>query len=354
MQLCIECSFVMMMQTRLRKFIESCWYGGSTGAYLLLPFAWLYGLLTALRRSLYAAGVFATPELPVPVVIVGNISVGGTGKSPVVAWLAEQLKSAGYNPGIVSRGYGGTHSGRPLLVDSASNAELVGDEPLMLAQLTGCPVCVCVDRVAAVNAVAKQGIDVVIADDGLQHYRLKRTVELVVVDGQRGFGNGRLLPAGPLRENLQRIEEADALLVNGGSARINGIEFKLVAGDLLPVQSNDIEAHEGRALHEFAGQRVWAVAGIGNPERFYAMLSSAGLVVDPVPVEDHGKYPLESLVSRRNQPILMTQKDAVKYNSSAPLNSWYLPVEVEFAATDATNLLQLICARLAKDEQLKP
>jgi tetraacyldisaccharide 4'-kinase len=332
------------MQTSLRKFIESCWYGGSAGAYLLLPFAWLYGLITSIRRGLYKSGLMPSPKLPVPVVIVGNITVGGTGKSPVVAWLAQQLKSSGYNPAIVSRGYGGSHSGGPLFVDSSSNAEIVGDEPLMLAQITGCPVCVCADRVAAVNAVAKQGVNVVIADDGLQHYRLQRSVELVVVDGQRGFGNGKLLPAGPLRENLQRIDTADALLVNGGSAAIHGIDFRLVAGDLI-----SMDGSEARALQEFAGQRVWGVAGIGNPERFYSMLSAAGLKVDPVPVEDHGKYPLESLLSIRNQPILMTQKDAVKYNASAPQNSWYLPVEVEFAETDATNLLQLICARLTKD-----
>jgi tetraacyldisaccharide 4'-kinase len=334
----------MTMQASLRKFIESCWYGGSGGAYLLVPFAWVYGLITTIRRSLYASGLLRSPELPVPVIIVGNITVGGTGKSPIVAWLAQQLTNAGYKPGIVSRGYGGSHSGGPLLVDTESNAELVGDEPLMLAQLTGCPVCICADRVAAVNAVAEHGATVVIADDGLQHYRLRRSVELVVVDGQRGFGNGKLLPAGPLRENLQRIEQADALLVNGGSAAIDGVDFKLVSGDLLSVAGS-----ESRPLEEFAGQRVWAVAGIGNPRRFYSMLTSAGLEVDPVDVEDHGKYPLESLLARRDQPILMTQKDAVKYSSSAPMNSWYLPVEVEFSATDTANLLQLITFGLTKD-----
>jgi tetraacyldisaccharide 4'-kinase len=343
MQLCTGCSSVMTMQASLHKTIESIWYGNSPGAWLLLPLAWLYGLIVAIRRSLYTSGFLARPQLPVPVVIVGNITVGGTGKSPVVAWLAQQLSSAGYTPGIVSRGYGGSHSGSALSVDANSDAAIVGDEPLMLAQMTGCPVCVCADRVAAVKAIAKQGVNVVIADDGLQHYRLRRTVELVVVDGQRGFGNKKLLPAGPLRENLSRIRQADALLINGGTGLLDGIDFNLIPGDLI-----SMDGSQTIALKDFHGLRVWGVAGIGNPDRFYSLLNNAGLEVDRVDVEDHGKYPLKSLIERRNQPILMTQKDAVKYRSSAPLNAWYLPVEVAFTDTDAKKLLQLIGKQLEK------
>jgi tetraacyldisaccharide 4'-kinase len=343
MQLYTGCSFVMTMQASLHKSIESIWYGNSAGAWLLMPLAWLYGLVVAVRRSLYSADLLTRPQLPVPVIIVGNITVGGTGKSPVVAWLAQQLTTAGYTPGIVSRGYGGSHSGSALLVDKKSDAAIVGDEPLMLAQMTGCPVCICADRVAAVEMIAQQGVNVVIADDGLQHYRLRRSGELIVVDGQRGFGNKKLLPAGPLRENLQRIKQADALLINGGSELIDGTEFNLVPGDLLSV-----DGRQTIALKDFHGLRVWGVAGIGNPERFYSMLNNAGIEVDRIDVADHGKYPLKSLIERRNQPILMTQKDAVKYHSSAPQNAWYLPVEVAFADADATKLLQLISKQLAK------
>ncbi|MCP3999794.1 MAG: tetraacyldisaccharide 4'-kinase [Gammaproteobacteria bacterium] len=333
----------MTMPVSQHKSIESLWYGNSTSKWLLLPLAWIYGLIVFFRRSLYTSGLLTRPQLPVPVIVVGNIAVGGTGKTPVVAWLAQQLHAAGYRPGIVSRGYGGSHSGAAVLVNEQSDAAIVGDEPLMLAQITACPVCICTDRVAAVEMIAQQGVNVVITDDGLQHYRLRRSFEIVVVDGQRGFGNGQLLPAGPLRENLQRIGQADAVLINGGSELIEGTEFNLISGDLHSVSGN-----QTKSLNDFHGQRVWGLAGIGNPGRFYSMLIDAGLEVDRVDVNDHGKHSLASLVALRDQPVLMTQKDAVKYHSSVPQNAWYLPVEVQFAEADATKLMQLIGDQLAE------
>lgn len=341
MLLFIGCNFTKLMLVRLRKAIESCWYGGSNAAILLLPLAWLFGLLAAARRGFYHSGLLSRPALPVPVIVVGNLSVGGTGKSPVVGWLAQQLLDAGFKPGIVSRGYGGTHNSQPLLVDAQSDPAVVGDEPLMLAEQTGCPVCVCTDRVAAVKTVSEQRVNVVISDDGLQHYRMRRAVELIVIDGERGFGNGYLLPAGPLREPLARLEQADAVLVNGGSASITGIVFNLSALHAVP-----LDGSEAKPLQAFSGQRVWAVAGIGNPNSFYKQLSAAGIQVDGVAVPDHGVYPLETLTAKRIQPILMTHKDAVKYRSGAPENSWYVPVEVILANSDQSKLLELIRQRI--------
>jgi tetraacyldisaccharide 4'-kinase len=329
------------MRARLHKIIEKCWYGGSGAAVLLLPFAWLFASLAWTRKTLYLSGILARPELPVPVIVVGNLSVGGTGKTPLVHWLCKQLQQAGFRPGIVSRGYGGTHSGGPLLVTAHSDPAVVGDEPLLLTQLTGCPVCISADRVAAVGALAEQGVDVVISDDGLQHYRMQRDVELVVVDGERGFGNGLLLPAGPLRESLNRLDQVDAVLINGGSADIAGTSFKL---DIQAVTALDGPGE--KSLNSFAAGPVWALAGIGNPGRFYAELERAGIDYAPVSVPDHGRCDLQALRAKQQQPILMTQKDAVKYMGSAPDDSWYVPVEVSIEADEAAKLIELIKHRI--------
>jgi tetraacyldisaccharide 4'-kinase len=293
------------------------------------------------RRGLYEADLLARADSALPVIVVGNISVGGTGKSPIVAWLAQQLKAQGLTPGIVSRGYGGTHRGGPLLVQPDTDPRLAGDEPVMLAATTGCPVCVCADRVAAVEAIAKQGADVVISDDGLQHYRMRRVAEFVVIDGDRGLGNAYLLPAGPLREPPSRLEQADALLLNGGSDSLKGSEFRL-----LPVDAVALSTGARCSLAEFAGARVWAVAGIGNPGRFYSMLEEHGIQPDPVDVPDHGVYPLAELVLDRRQPILMTEKDAVKYRHNPPEDAWFVPVTVEFDPADAARLLELVGRRI--------
>lgn len=329
------------MRKRLLKLAEYCWYSGSPAAMLLLPFAWLFELFVRARRWMYEAGLLARPELALPVIVVGNISIGGTGKSPIVAWLARQLKAQGLKPGIVSRGYGGTHRGAPLFVQADSDPFLAGDEPVMLAINSGCEVCVCTDRVAAVQAMAERGVDVVISDDGLQHYRMRRAAEFVVIDSDRGLGNGYLLPAGPLREPATRLGQADAVLLNGRSksmqGSLQGNEFRL-----LPADAVSLATGARRALSEFAGNRVWAVAGIGNPGRFYRMLEGQGIQPDPVDVPDHGVYPLAELSMNREQPILMTEKDAVKYRSEPSEDAWFVPVSVEFDPADARQLLELV------------
>jgi tetraacyldisaccharide 4'-kinase len=334
MPLSIKCSFVTML-TELRKFVEARWYGNIGVLAILLPLSWAFALLAKLRRLAYRSGMFKRPELPVPVVVVGNVSVGGTGKTPVVAWLAEELAAAGFRPGIVSRGYGGTPNAVPTLIRGQS-ADEVGDEPLLLSRLSRSPVCVCRDRVAAVNALAEQGVDVVISDDGLQHYRMRRHVELIVVDGDRGFGNGRLLPAGPLREPVSRMVEADAVLVNGGVGRVAGIKFGLE-------ESNPVElcSNEPRPWVEFTGVRVWCVAGIGNPTRFRTILEARGLSVDMAEVPDHGTADLKKLLELRHQPIFMTEKDAVKY-PQPEANIWAVPVTVSFQPADAEKIVATV------------
>jgi tetraacyldisaccharide 4'-kinase len=329
------------MQAKLHNFIAANWYGGSRWTLLLLPIAWVFELIAAARRTAYQKDWLERPELPVPVVIVGNITTGGTGKSPVVAWLAQQLLAQGRRPGIVSRGYGGAAPRQPVLVDQYVDPALVGDEPVMLARQTGCQVCVCVDRVAAVHAIAREGVDVVIADDGLQHYRLRRDAELAVVDAERGLGNRRLLPAGPLRERPARLDSVDSVLLNGAGSEIAGLNFFLKAGSLKSVGGAGVAE-----LADFAGRRVWAVAGIGNPGRFSRLLETAGIQVDLVPVPDHGRVSLASLRRQHPQPILMTEKDAVKYADNTIKDCWYLPVEACFTDADAQQLLDILNAKI--------
>jgi len=332
-----------MMKANLRSFIESSWYEGK-GAFLpLLPFSWLFGLLSGLRRWLYGTGLLRSPELPLPVVVVGNINVGGTGKTPIVAWLADQLTACGHRPGIVSRGYGGAPGRQPRLVLGSDAAEY-GDEPVLLSALTGCPVCVSPDRVAAVRRISQEGVTIVISDDGLQHYRMRRVMEIVVVDAERGFGNGHLLPAGPLRESVSRAHAADAIVINGQSGHMAGFRFQLERQEAVNLVSGDQQP-----LDAFSGQRVWAVAGIGNPGRFYLQLRAAGLLVDEVPVADHGSVAIEQLLTRKNQTVFMTEKDAVKYKGENLLNVWYLPVVAVCSDQDAEELLKILRSKLAAE-----
>jgi tetraacyldisaccharide 4'-kinase len=335
----------MMMNASLRRRIEARWYSDK-GAFLpLLVLSWPFALLSSLRRRFYKTGFFQSPELPLPVVVVGNINVGGTGKTPIVAWLAQQLISAGYRPGIVSRGYGAASAKRPKLVQSA-NTEEYGDEPVLLSALVGCPVCICVDRVAAVRRIAKEGVDIVISDDGLQHYRMRRIMEIVVVDAERGFGNGHLLPAGPLREPVNRAYEADALIINGQTSPLPGYIFWLKQLGMVNLGTGDQQP-----LSAFSGQRVWAVAGIGNPGRFTRQLVAAGLDVDEVTVPDHGSVSLKRLLETKDQPILMTEKDAVKYKVNSLPNIWYVPVSAVCSDEDAHELMGVLQMKLEQAKE---
>ena len=314
--------------------VTRLWYGDSPWVWLLAPFSALFAAASAVRRLLYRRGVWRAVDVGRPVVVVGNVSVGGTGKTPVTLWLAQQLKARGRRPGIVSRGYRGRLGPRPVHVRTDSDPAVVGDEPLLMERRRVCPVVVHPDRVAAARMLVDMDCDVIVADDGLQHYRLGRQYEIAVIDGRRGFGNGRLLPAGPLREPVSRLAQVDRILVQyeptaadrdlralpGG---VPHSSFALVAGMARHVR-------DGRAvrLAAFRGQTVHAVAGIGHPGRFFRLLQAHGIEVIPHAHPDHATLEERHLRFEDGRHVLLTEKDAVRCRDIAPDNCWYVPVEV--------------------------
>jgi len=304
----------------MQRFLSRIWYSGNPAAWLLWPLTLIFCIIVWIRRRYYAvAGVHAQP---VPVIVIGNISVGGTGKTPLVVWVVEWLAGRGFHPGVVSRGYGGEHRAGPLVVTRESDPATCGDEPVLIATRTGCPVVVDADRVEAARVLVEHfECDVLVSDDGLQHYRLDRDLEVVVVDGARRFGNGFCLPAGPLREPMSRLESADIVLINGEP---RPGEFRLsLAGDLA-VNLRNPERHV--SIDAFGGRRVVAVAGIGRPARFFHYLRARGLDVEERPFPDHYRYSPDDLAAMGKGTVLMTEKDAVKVRGFARPDDWYVPV----------------------------
>lgn len=306
----------------MRRQLPAFWLRGGLPALLLAPLGWLMAVLVLLRRRLYRHGLRRSQRLPVPVIVVGNIFVGGTGKTPLVIWLCQRLQAQGYRPGIVLRGYGGRASSWPQQVQADSDPEQVGDEAVLLARQTGVPVAAGPQRAAAASLLLEAGCDVIISDDGLQHYALARDAEIAVIDAGRGLGNGRCLPAGPLREPRSRLASVDLVVANGAPSALTPYFFQLVAEPLQPLSSA-----AGSAAP--AGGRVHAVAGIGNPQRFFDQLRRLGF--DPIehPFPDHHRYRAEELSFGDDLPILMTAKDAVKLSGLASARCWVLPVRAE-------------------------
>ena len=322
--------------------LDELWYGRSFLSVLLAPLGALYGAVMGLRRALYRARILRSTRMAVPVIVVGNISVGGTGKTPLVIWLAETLKRAGKHPGVVSRGYGGAATSWPQQVRADSDPRLVGDEPVLIARRAACPVVVDPDRVrAAQTLLATHHCDVLISDDGLQHYALARDVEIAVVDGTRRHGNGRCLPAGPLREPLRRLRTVDVIMVNGGDAA-DECSFHLI-GDIACAVDGMPSA---RPLAEFAGQSVHAVAGIGRPARFFEHLRRQGVQVIAHPYPDHYLYRAEELRYADHLPVLMTEKDAVKCRPFADPLHWYVPVSAHIEPMCKSRLQKVLSRRL--------
>ena len=297
------------------------WYRRGILAWLLWPVSLLFLLGVFLRRALYALRIFKSAHPGIPVIIVGNLTVGGSGKTPLVIWVAEFLKSKGWSPGIVSRGYGAKVEA-PRAATVASDAAQVGDEPIVLSRRSGCPVWIGAERVrvAAVLRREEPKVDVLILDDGLQHYVMRRDVEIAVVDA-RGFGNGFLLPAGPLREPKGRLRSVDAVVAHG-STGTKGFSMSL-EGDVAHRMS---DARERKPLSAFAGQKVHAVAGIGDPNRFFQQLGKAGIRVVPHPFPDHHRFTPRELEFGDEAPVMLTEKDAVKLRSVARPHWWVLPV----------------------------
>jgi tetraacyldisaccharide 4'-kinase len=306
---------------------ERFWYEGARPPLWTWPLGRLFCALAGLRRWAYTKGLASVHRMPVPVIVVGNIAVGGTGKTPLVIWLAGWLRARGWRPGIVSRGYKGQAERWPLPVSADSSPHLVGDEPVLIARRTGCPLWVGPDRVDAARALlAAAECDIILSDDGLQHYRLGRDLEIAVIDGERRLGNRRCLPAGPLREAPGRLDAVDLLVCNGGQPQTREFGMALRPGALVNLRRPDRE----RELASLVGQRVLALAGIGNPGRFFALLRGAGLEVEERAFPDHHEYRARDLPSEADpRALLMTEKDAVKLAGMARNNDWCLPVKAE-------------------------
>jgi len=299
------------------------WYSQNLLAWCLLPLSWLYCLLAGLRRSLYRRRWLPARKPDCPVIIVGNISVGGTGKTPLIIALCEWLQQQRLRPGIVSRGYGGRIRG-PHAVCADDRAEDTGDEPLLLHQRTGCPVVIGADRAAAADYLAQHhACDVILSDDGLQHYALQRDVEIAVIDASRLHGNGFCLPAGPLREPVSRLNQVDLQVWHSPHGETQtGAAFHLQLCRVANLASG-----ETAPLERFAGQRVHALAGIGHPARFFNSLRQAGIEPIEHAFADHHAYQSEDCRFDDDLPVLMTEKDAVKCRDFAHPGCWVVAVE---------------------------
>ncbi|MDR2614678.1 MAG: tetraacyldisaccharide 4'-kinase [Candidatus Accumulibacter sp.] len=332
-----------------RQSLPRLWFHERFSPWLLplLPLSWLFRAVTAIRRVLYRWGILPSVAPSVPVVVVGNLTVGGSGKTPLTLWLVKGLAERGRRPGIVSRGHGGDGAVRPVRPDA--EAATVGDEPLLLARRSGVPVFVGRDRVAAANALlaAHPECDVLVADDGLQHYRLARRAEIAVFD-RRGAGNGHLLPAGPLREPLSRLAGVTAVVINGGIARVDpgGVPcFSMSLAGQRFVALDD--PRKTCSAADLQGKSLHALAGIGDPARFFCQLDRLGLRFSRHPFPDHRVYSAEDLSFARDGVLLMTEKDAVKCVGLVLSEAWVLPVEARVEdAPDGSSLLDGILEKL--------
>lgn len=304
------------------NLVNKIWYQRHFLAYALLPFSGLYYLIITIRKALYKLGIKKITKFKVPVIIVGNITVGGTGKTPLVIWLAEFLRQQGFKPGIISRGYGGKNITYPYVVTPNSDAAQVGDEPLLIARRTKCTVVIAPKRVvAAQKLLASSNCNIIISDDGLQHYALGRDLEIAVLDGARRLGNDFLLPAGPLREPKNRLNKVDLIVVNGDNMQL--------------IPENVIKKFKGKTVH--------AVAAIGNPQRFFQMLQSYNIEVIAHPFPDHHVFTATDLAFNDDLPILMTEKDAVKCENFSNAKYFCIPVTAELNKGFQQQLLNIMC-----------
>ncbi|KXF81961.1 tetraacyldisaccharide 4'-kinase [Enterovibrio coralii] len=327
--------------------IEKIWFEnhplGLVSAPLLWPLSKLFGAIARKRRQAFLDGKSESYRAPVPVIVVGNITVGGNGKTPVVIWLVEQLKAQGLNPGVVSRGYGGKADSYPFVLDDTTSTEEAGDEPVLIFQRTGAPVAISPVRSEAVKALLPLGVDIIITDDGLQHYKLDRDIEFVIVDGERRFGNEHYMPFGPLREQTDRLDSVDFIVCNGGEVQSGELAMCLKPSELVNIKTGE------KVLASALNDAV-AMAGIGNPQRFFNTLESLG--VSPVhcePFADHKAFEFTQLeaLANKGQHLLMTEKDAVKCRRFVQQhpnieNWWYLPVDAHFSDEAATQMINTI------------
>ncbi|MEI7994890.1 MAG: tetraacyldisaccharide 4'-kinase [Methylococcaceae bacterium] len=326
------------MKKTLARWATDIWYKDPFIGVWLMPLGFLFSDAVRFRKFLYRMGVLKTHTLPVPVIVVGNITVGGTGKTPLIIWMAGFLKDSGFKPGIINRGYGGLAKSWPQWVTADSDVKNTGDEALLIAKQTGCPMAVGPLRVEAAKMLLKQaGCNVILSDDGLQHYALNRAIEIAVIDGERRFGNGYCLPAGPLREPIERLRSVDFIIVNGEKYEEGEFSMRLVGEKAV-----NLVTGEQKSVQEFKGVDCHALAGIGNPDRFFKLLEMAGLACITHSFPDHYQFQRQDIEFSDNKPVLMTEKDAVKCTAFAGKQHWYLPVKAVPDPVFAEQLLNLL------------
>ncbi|CAB1277149.1 tetraacyldisaccharide 4'-kinase [Candidatus Nitrosacidococcus tergens] len=322
----------------LTNIITRYWYHKYRSYRLLIPLSLLYKLIIKIRRWAYLKGILPTHTLPIPVLVVGNLTVGGTGKTPLIIWLALFLKQQGYCPGIISRGYGGHALHYPQWVSSTSDPKFVGDESVLLAKRTGCPIVVSPNRVnGAKTLLAHTQCNILLSDDGLQHYNLGRDIEILIIDGIRRFGNNHCLPAGPLREPPNKENIVDLTVVNGGKAEDNEYLMTLRFQNVYNLKTQEI-----CSLEAFKQSKIHAIAGIGHPERFFTQLEAQNLSIYRRSFPDHHNFNPQELNFRDKIPIVMTEKDAVKCISFAEDHYWYLPVNASLPNSFKEKVLDLV------------
>lgn len=306
---------------------------------LLRPLSWLYRAVISVRYAGYAIGLLRSRRFDVPVIVVGNITVGGTGKTPLVIWLIELLQREGWRPGVVSRGYGGSARHWPQQVRPDSDPLMVGDEPVVIARRCRCPIAVGPDRAKAVEALLRyHNCNIIVSDDGLQHYGLARDIEIAVIDGMRRFGNGFCLPAGPLREPLSRLEKVDLLVANGGTVKRREFPMQMDAVAVRNVRDDSIAWTPA----DFPHRDIHAVAGIGNPGRFFRQLQKLGFAVTEHPFPDHHVFKPGDIRFEDQRPVIMTEKDAVKCRRHCGDNCWYLAIDAQPDPRVETRLLMML------------
>lgn len=312
--------------------------------WLLFPFSLVFWFISVIRRRLFRLNWLKSYRSPVPVLIVGNLSVGGNGKTPVTIWLVKQFQSRGIKVGVISRGYGSRAEHYPYLVKIDDNPTISGDEPLLIAQRTGVPVCISPNRQQAIELLLAQfNCDLIISDDGLQHYKLQRDFEIVVIDGERVFGNGFVMPAGPLRELPNRLAEVDLIINNG---KLTGYSNTLML--LLPKFAVNLVSGEKKLLRDFQRIPLNAIAGIGYPQRFFNMLRDFALTLEKTQsFQDHQDFEATHFAYfSSNQPLFMTEKDAVKCRSFAQANWWYVPVDADIQGEEVERFMQVVSQQI--------
>ena len=330
----IDCSLMINFSRKL----EEAWYGDKKPSYLLIILSKFFSLLVKIRTKLYASKILSIAKVEVPVIVIGNITAGGTGKTPVTLFLSQWFTKSGKKVGIISRGYKGIKNrNKPRIISKDDKAKDFGDEAVYMARESKALVCVCKDKLKAARLLVKSGAEIIISDDGLQHYNLARDYEIAVIDSSRLLGNGYFLPAGPLRESIDRLKNVDLVLLNGGTKAKELLleDTPILHFNIRNDELVDLNNGSKHTFEELKVNEVQVLAGIGNPEKLYRRIEEHGMTVKPIMTQDHGMVNLDNYFNEKC-PLLITPKDAVKYDECFPQNTYLLHPEIEIDTTYLT------------------